>query len=97
MLKLKQLKPDYADVLCDFKINFSDRGCTCFLSPPCGYCTHEGNPANLDETPEAWEYIQHRPISSRRAKYLKKRGKSVYYHDKLFSFFYEKPLKEAIE
>lgn len=35
--------------------NFGDRGCTCFLSPPCSYCTHEGHPINVEETPEFWE------------------------------------------
>lgn len=34
----------------------SDRGCTCFLSPPCGWCTHPGNPLNQEED-EAWELV----------------------------------------
>lgn len=38
----------------DFRRVHGDRGCACFLSPPCNHCTHPGNPLNLDETPEAW-------------------------------------------
>lgn len=33
-----------------------DEGCTCHLGhPPCGYCTHPGNPENQEEDPDAWE------------------------------------------
>lgn len=32
-----------------FDITFGDRGCTCFISPPCSYCTHPGNPLNQEE------------------------------------------------
>lgn len=28
----------------DFDREFGDRGCTCFISPPCSHCTHPGNP-----------------------------------------------------
>lgn len=31
-------------------------GCTCFISAPCGYCTHPGNPIAIEETDEFWEY-----------------------------------------
>lgn len=37
-----------------FMRDIGDRGCTCFISPPCGYCTHEGNPANLEYQDDAW-------------------------------------------
>jgi hypothetical protein len=30
-------------------------GCTCFISPPCGYCTHPGNPLNQEEDNSCWE------------------------------------------
>lgn len=30
-------------------------GCTCFISPPCNYCTHPGHPISLAESPELWE------------------------------------------
>lgn len=34
----------------------ADRGCcSCHVSPPCGYCTHPGNPANQEENEECWE------------------------------------------
>ncbi len=49
------LKPEYQIVADEFWFTFRDQGCTCFTSPPCNYCTHEGNPANLDETDDAWE------------------------------------------
>lgn len=48
-------KPEYQKVADEFWFTFRDRGCTCFISPPCSYCTHEGNPANLEEDPDAWE------------------------------------------
>lgn len=31
-----------------------DSGCTCFISPPCGHCTHPGNPHNQEDD-ECWE------------------------------------------
>lgn len=33
----------------------SYEGCTCFISPPCNYCTHPGHPISLAEAPEYWE------------------------------------------
>lgn len=38
----------------DFEAEIADRGCTCFISPPCGYCTHPGNPRNQEEDETAW-------------------------------------------
>ena len=38
----------------DFDAEVADRGCTCFISPPCGYCTHPGNPHNQEEDETAW-------------------------------------------
>lgn len=40
----------------EFELDSADTGCSCHLNPPCGYCTHPGNPINLEETPEAWDY-----------------------------------------
>lgn len=28
--------------------------CSCHICPPCGYCTHPGNPANQEEDETAW-------------------------------------------
>jgi hypothetical protein len=30
-------------------------GCSCFISPPCSFCTHPGNPQNQDDFDECWE------------------------------------------
>lgn len=49
------LTDEWQEIADDFEEHFEDRGCTCFLGkPPCGYCTHPGNPICLDETDEAW-------------------------------------------
>lgn len=40
-----------------FMREFGDRGCTCFIRPPCGYCVHEGNPANLEYQDDVWEEV----------------------------------------
>lgn len=37
-----------------FEKEYGWGGCTCFKSPPCRYCTHEGNPRNLEEDEDAW-------------------------------------------
>lgn len=39
----------------DFEATFKDRGCTCFISPPCSFCMHPGNPLNQNEVDECWE------------------------------------------
>ena len=49
------LKPEFYDIYAEFLSRYEGEGCTCFICPPCGFCTHEGNPSNLEETPEAWE------------------------------------------
>ena len=49
------LKPEYQDVADDFFFTARNNGCSCHISPPCWYCTHEGNPANLEENDDAWE------------------------------------------
>lgn len=33
----------------DFALTFRDEGCTCFISPPCSYCCHPGNPISLED------------------------------------------------
>lgn len=37
--------------------DYEDRGCTCFISPPCGHCTHEGNPRNIEESDDFWRPV----------------------------------------
>lgn len=39
----------------DFEVYKDESGgCRCHLNPPCGYCTHPGNPAN-QEDPSCWK------------------------------------------
>lgn len=52
---MKTIKPEWQTEADAFRRDYADRGCTCFLSPPCDFCLHPGNPANLAETEEAWE------------------------------------------
>lgn len=56
-MRVRVLKKEYEEVADEFFFTYYGRGCTCFLSPPCSYCTHEGNPANLEECDEAWEEV----------------------------------------
>lgn len=39
----------------DFDDYYGDRGCACFISAPCGCCTHPGNPLNQAEDDDCWE------------------------------------------
>lgn len=39
----------------DFVRDYSDGNCSCHISPPCGSCTHPGNPRNQDEDDNCWE------------------------------------------
>jgi len=32
-----------------------DGNCSCHISPPCGSCTHPGNPMNQEEDESCWE------------------------------------------
>ena len=40
----------------DFYRRYRDGNCSCHISPPCGLCTHPGNPRNLEETEDAWGF-----------------------------------------
>ena len=31
-------------------------GCSCFISPPCNFCVHPGNPQNQDDFDECWQF-----------------------------------------
>lgn len=51
--KLSKLGKELAE---SFEQDYGENGCCCHMGiPPCGYCTHPGNPLNLNDTPEAWE------------------------------------------
>lgn len=53
----KELMP-WAQALADeFDEIYGDRGCTCFISPPCSHCTHPGNPLSLECDDDAWGEI----------------------------------------
>ena len=39
----------------DFLSDYADGGCSCFISPPCSYCIHPGNPQNQMEDDSCWE------------------------------------------
>ncbi|WOB06493.1 hypothetical protein [Piscinibacter gummiphilus] len=38
----------------DFYRRYGEGNCSCHLSPPCGSCTHPGNPLNQAEDDSAW-------------------------------------------
>lgn len=39
--------------------NNHPQGCSCHLGgAPCSYCTHPGNPYELEATPELWEEME---------------------------------------
>lgn len=55
---MKVLKPEWEEIQCDFFRLYRDHRRVCFIGcAPCPYCTHDGNPLNLEETEEAWEEI----------------------------------------
>lgn len=47
----------YAEYL-NFLNEYDDACCSCHINPPCHFCTHPGNPANLVEDDTAWEVEQ---------------------------------------
>lgn len=52
----------------DFDRDMADYGCTCFISPPCGYCTHPGNPLNQEED-DCWKPdVIEKPVTKSRNK-----------------------------
>jgi hypothetical protein len=54
---MKILTTDAQNDRDDFNRKYKDGGCSCCVSPPCGYCVHEGNPNNQAEDPECWQEI----------------------------------------
>ena len=56
MSTTKVLTPTAQEDADEFNANLSDSGCSCAVSnPPCGWCTHPGNPLNLEEDENAWQ------------------------------------------
>jgi len=43
------LKPEAQHDRDLFEKYVKDEGCSCFKRPPCGYCTHPGNPYNQED------------------------------------------------
>lgn len=50
--KKMRLKAEYQKLADDFE---NAGCCSCHINPPCGHCTHPGNPIALENTEEAWE------------------------------------------
>lgn len=53
----RELMPWAQDAAHDFLEEYGSGNCSCHISPPCGSCMHEGNPLNLENTPEAWDEL----------------------------------------
>lgn len=52
--RIRYLKEWASEAYYKFCREWQDYGCSCHLSPPCSYCTEEGNPASLEEDDCAW-------------------------------------------
>lgn len=52
----RTLKPWAQAEADDFHRWHGDGNCSCHISPPCCSCTHPGNPLNLEEDDDAWEF-----------------------------------------
>ncbi|AFC85880.1 hypothetical protein [Frateuria aurantia] len=48
------LTPEAEAERADFDSEFDGGNCSCHLTPPCGSCTHPGNPDNQAEDDSAW-------------------------------------------
>jgi hypothetical protein len=53
----REMLPWAVDASMDFFRRHGDGNCSCHINAPCGSCTHEGNPRNLENTPEAWDEL----------------------------------------
>lgn len=64
---MKYLLPDFRDLRDDFDAAYPDGvGCSCHINPPCNYCTHPGNPDNLNENRDAWIELPDMALSIRQ-------------------------------
>lgn len=52
----KVLKPWALELYAQFESDGHADNCYCHIAPPCGSCTHEGNPRNIEEDEDAWEW-----------------------------------------
>lgn len=50
----RELTEDAQADRADFRSYYGDGNCSCHLRPPCGSCTHPGNPMNQDEDDSCW-------------------------------------------
>ncbi len=41
----------------DFEAKYGSGNCSCHIRPPCGSCTHPGNPRNQEEDDSCWEDV----------------------------------------
>ena len=53
MVRLR-LTDEAEALVSDFRSLEGERGCTCFISPPCSLCTHEGHPISIEESDDYW-------------------------------------------
>lgn len=53
-IDIDNLTEEYQDLYLEFLALYEDSGCSCFVNPPCSFCTHEGNPLNIEGVDEAW-------------------------------------------
>lgn len=51
------LTPEAEADRADFMSRYDGGNCSCHLSPPCGSCTHPGNPMNQEEDDSCWEEV----------------------------------------
>jgi len=51
------LKEKYQELSDEFESHYEDMGCSCHINPPCGYCTHPGNPICLESEGDVWERV----------------------------------------
>jgi len=51
----------------EFKRRYEDHGCSCHVSPPCGFCVDPGNPTNLAEDDSMWETVPVQAVTAEEA------------------------------
>ncbi|MGN6657055.1 MAG: hypothetical protein ACTHJ9_17180 [Rhodanobacter sp.] len=55
--KVRVLTPEAEDERAEFEREYDGGNCSCHLSPPCGSCTHPGNPRNQEDD-SCWMEIE---------------------------------------